>query len=107
MACDCCRLCYNAIKCLWLYFLFIITKDIIIWFRPELNNLSYIRNEVTQFSFAASSALRVNPASGSNPASTMHGHEPPFPATVEPLHNGHLGDRVKIGHCGDVAVMGK
>jgi len=43
----------------------LLPKIYIIWFRPELNNLSHIRNEVTQFSFGASYALPANPASGS------------------------------------------
>ena len=40
-------------------------KMYIIWFRPELNNLHKIRNEVTEFSFGTNSALRVNPVSNS------------------------------------------
>ena len=50
---------YGFICCL------ILPKIYIIWFKPELNSLSHIRNEVTQFSFAASSALHVNPGPGS------------------------------------------
>jgi len=44
----------------------LLPKIYIIWFRPELNNSSQIRNEVTQFSFELSSALRIYPASGPN-----------------------------------------
>jgi len=43
----------------------LIPKMYIIWFRPELNNLHQIRNEVTEFSFRTNSALRINPVSGS------------------------------------------
>jgi len=50
---------YGFICCL------LLPKIYIIWLRPELNNLSHIRNEVSQFSFGASSALRINPVSGS------------------------------------------
>ena len=39
----------------------LLPKIYIIWFRPELNNSSKIRNEVTQFSFELSSALRIYP----------------------------------------------
>ena len=42
----------------------LLPKIYIIWFRPELNNLPKIRNEVTKYSFATSSALRINPVSG-------------------------------------------
>ena len=44
---------YGLICCI------LLPKIYIIWFRPELNNLSYIRSEVTQYSFGASSALRT------------------------------------------------
>ena len=50
---------YGFICCL------LLPKMYIIWFRPELNNLPQIRNEVTQFSFRTSSAMRINPVSGS------------------------------------------
>ena len=50
---------YGFICCL------LLPKMYIIWFRPELNNLPQIRNEVTQFSFGTSSAMRINPVSGS------------------------------------------
>ena len=50
---------YGFICCL------LLPKIYIIWLRPELNNLSHIRNEVSQFSFGANSALRINPVSGS------------------------------------------
>ena len=43
----------------------LIPKMYIIWFRPELNNLHKIRNEVTEFSFGTNSALRINPVSSS------------------------------------------
>ena len=43
----------------------LLPKIYIIWFRPELNNLSHIRNEVTQFSFGASLSSIANPGSGS------------------------------------------
>ena len=43
----------------------LIPKMYIIWFRPELNNLHKIRNEVTEFSFGTNSALRINPVSNS------------------------------------------
>ena len=49
----------------------LLPKIYIIWFRPELNNTSQIRNEVTQFSFGLSSALRVNPVLGHHPLTTM------------------------------------
>ncbi len=39
----------------------ILPKIYIILLRPELNNLRHIRQEVTQFSFGASSAVHVNP----------------------------------------------
>ena len=42
----------------------LIPKMYIIWFKPELNNLHKIRNEVTDFSFGTNSALRINPVSG-------------------------------------------
>ena len=42
----------------------LIPKMYIIWFKPELNNLHKIRNEVTEFSFGTNSALRINPVSG-------------------------------------------
>ena len=42
----------------------LLPKIYIIWFRPELNNSSQIRNEVTQFSFELSSALRIHPKLG-------------------------------------------
>ena len=41
----------------------LLPKIYIIWFRPELNNLRHIRNEVTQFSFEASFSSPVNPVS--------------------------------------------
>ena len=44
---------YGLICCI------LLPKIYIIWFRPELNNLSHIRVEVTQYSFGASSALRT------------------------------------------------
>ena len=44
---------YGLICCI------LLPKIYIIWFRPELNNLSHIRGEVTQYSFGASSALRT------------------------------------------------
>jgi len=50
---------YGFICCL------LLPKMYIIWFRPELNNLPQIRNEVTQFSFGTSPALRINPVSSS------------------------------------------
>ena len=43
----------------------LIPKVYIIWFRPELNNLHKIRNEITEFSFGTNSALRINPISTS------------------------------------------
>ena len=48
----------------------LLPKIYIIWFRPELNNTSQIRNEVTQFSFGLISALRVNPVLGHHPLTT-------------------------------------
>ena len=46
----------------------VLPKIYIILFRPELNNLSQVRQEVTQFSFGTSSALRMNPVfAGSTP----------------------------------------
>ena len=50
---------YGFICCL------LLPKLYIIWFRPELNNLNHIRNEVTQFSFGLSSAVSRNPVTGS------------------------------------------
>ena len=50
---------YGLICCI------LLPKIYIIWFRPELNNLSYIRSEVTQYSFGASYASRINPVYGS------------------------------------------
>ena len=44
----------------------LLPKIYIIWFRPELNDSSQVRNEVTQFSFELSSALRVRPVLGPN-----------------------------------------
>ena len=51
----------------------LLPKIYIIWFRPELNNPSRIRNEVTQFSFELSSALRIHPVLGPNPPATTDG----------------------------------
>ncbi|KAL9964462.1 hypothetical protein ACROYT_G028108 [Oculina patagonica] len=48
----------------------ILPKIYIILLRPELNNLRHIRQEVTRFSFKASSALHVNPVIHD---STQHG----------------------------------
>ncbi|KAL9964461.1 hypothetical protein ACROYT_G028107 [Oculina patagonica] len=42
----------------------LLPKIYIILWRPEMNNLNHIRQEVTQFSFGTSSAVRVNPVSG-------------------------------------------
>ena len=50
---------YGFICCL------LLPKIYIIWFRPELNNLRHIRNEVTQFSFGSCSAIPLNPVCGS------------------------------------------
>ena len=48
----------------------VLPKIYIILFRPELNNSSQVRQEVTQFSFGTSSSLRVNPVFD---GSTQHG----------------------------------
>ena len=48
----------------------VLPKIYIILFRPELNNVRQLRQEVTQFSFGTSSALRVNPVFD---GSTQHG----------------------------------
>jgi len=50
---------YGFICCL------LLPKMYIIWFRPELNNLHQIRNEVTQFAFGLSSAMPLDPAASS------------------------------------------
>ena len=47
----------------------LLPKMYIILFRPELNNLRQIRDEVTQFSFQTTSAVRVNPVFDSLPSS--------------------------------------
>ena len=51
----------------------LLPKIYIIWFRPELNNSSQIRNEVTQFSFELSSALRIHPVLGPNSQAATDG----------------------------------
>ena len=50
---------YGFICCL------LLPKTYIIWFKPELNSLQHVRNEVTEFSFGLRSAVPLNPVCGS------------------------------------------